>query len=69
MSFIDTYDLQGITTAELATLPESFQIEHFGGTLAPTLQLRVSGRTTEVVAEYEYGLVMVSETESPKCCR
>ncbi|WP_298470611.1 glycoside hydrolase family 68 protein [uncultured Psychrobacillus sp.] len=69
LSFIDTFDLQGITTDELADLPESFRRAHFGGTLAPTLQLRVSGRTTEIVAEYEYGLVMVSETESPKCCR
>ena len=69
LSFIDTYNLQGISTDELSNLPESFQIERFGGTLAPTLQLRVSGRTTEIVAEYEFGLVMVSETESPKCCR
>ncbi len=69
LSFIDNFNLQGITTDELATLPESFRIAHFGGTLAPTLQLRVSGRTTEIVAEYEFGLVMVSETESPKCCR
>ncbi|RPJ93987.1 glycoside hydrolase family 68 protein [Rummeliibacillus sp. TYF005] len=68
LSFIDTYNLQGITTDELSNLPESFQIEHFGGTLAPTLQLRVSGRTTEIVADYDFGLVMVSQTESPKCC-
>ncbi len=69
LSFVDTYNLQGLTTDELATLPESFQIEHFGGTLAPTLQLRVSGTTTEIVWEYDFGLVMVAESESPKCCR
>ena len=69
LSFVDTYDLQGITTAELATLPESFQVEHFGGSLAPTLQLRVSGNMTQIVWEYGFGLVMVSETESPKCGR
>ena len=69
LSFIDTYNLQGITTDELATLPESFQFEHFGGTLAPTLQLRVSGTTTEIVWEYDFGLVMVAESESPKCDR
>ena len=69
LSFIDAYNLQGISTDELATLPESFQVEHFGGTLAPTLQLRVSGTTTEIVWEYEEGLVMASQSESPKCNR
>ncbi|MGM9943620.1 MAG: glycoside hydrolase family 68 protein, partial [Lysinibacillus sp.] len=29
LSFVDTYNLRGITTEELANLPESFQIEHF----------------------------------------
>ena len=48
-------------------LPEQFQYAHFGGTLAQTLQLRVSGRTSEIVNVYPYGLMMVSQTESPKC--
>ncbi|MER2237693.1 MAG: glycoside hydrolase family 68 protein [Psychrobacillus sp.] len=67
LSFIDNFDLQGIPIEEVGFLPEQFQFEHFGGTLAQTLQLAVSGRNTEIIDVYEYGLMMVSETESPKC--
>ncbi len=67
LSFIDNFDLQGIPIEDVGFLPESFQYAHFGGTLAQTLQLSVEGRTTEIVNVYPYGLMMVSETESPKC--
>ncbi|MGM9943619.1 MAG: glycoside hydrolase family 68 protein [Lysinibacillus sp.] len=67
LSFIDNFDLQGIPIEDVGFLPESFQYAHFGGTLAQTLQLAVSGATTEIVDVYAYGLMMVSQTESPKC--
>ncbi len=67
LSFIDNFNLQGIPIDEVGLLPEQFQYAHFGGTLAQTLQLAVSGTTTEIIAVYAYGLMMVSGTESPKC--
>lgn len=70
LSFIDNFNLQGIPIEEVGFLPDAFQYAHFGGTLAQTLQLRVSGETTMISAVYPFGLMMVSETESPKCdCR
>ena len=67
LSFIDNFNLQGIPIDEVGFLPEQFQYAHFGGTLAQTLQLAVSGATTEIINVYAYGLMMVSQTESPKC--
>lgn len=67
LSFIDNFNLQGISIDEVGLLPASFQFAHFGGTLAPTIQLEVSGTTTAVVNELPYGLVMLAQSESPKC--
>lgn len=67
LSFIDNFNLQGIPIEEVGFLPEEFQYAHFGGTLARTLQLSVSGTRTEIVFAYEYGLMMVSQTEHPRC--
>jgi levansucrase len=69
LSFIDNFNLQGIPIEEVGNLPEEFQFAHFGGTLAPTLQLEVTGRTTRIVNELDFGLLTVSQTESPKCNR
>ena len=67
LSFIDNFNLQGISIDEVGLLPAEFQFAHFGGTLAPTIQLEVNGTSTAVVAEYEYGLMMAAQSESPKC--
>ena len=70
ISFIDNFNLQGIPIQDVGLLPSEFQFAHFGGTLAPTLQLEVTGpATTSIVNELEFGLVMLSQTESPKCIR
>ena len=67
LSFIDNFNLQGISIDEGGLLPARFQFAHFGGTLAPTVQLEVSGTETQVVNELDYGLVMLAQSESPKC--
>lgn len=67
LSFIDNFNLQGIPIQEVGNLPAEFQFAHFGGTLAPTLQLEVLDRTTRIVNELAFGLLTVSQTESPKC--
>ncbi|MFD2616318.1 glycoside hydrolase family 68 protein [Terrilactibacillus laevilacticus] len=67
LSFIDNFNLQGIPIEEVGLLPPEFQFAHFGGTLAPTLQLEVLGTRTRIVNELAFGLMTVSETESPKC--
>lgn len=68
LSFIDNFNLQGISIDEVGNLPAEFQFAHFGGTLAPTVQLElVTTTTTEIVAEFQYGLVMLAQSESPKC--
>ncbi|MDF2804350.1 MAG: lsc [Anaerocolumna sp.] len=70
ISFIDNFNLQGIPIQEVGLLPAQFQFAHFGGTLAPTLQLEVTGpTTTSIVNELGFGLVMLSQAESPKCIR
>ncbi|MBP3041640.1 glycoside hydrolase family 68 protein [Bacillaceae bacterium Marseille-Q3522] len=69
-SFIDNFNLQGIPIEEVGLLPAEFQFEHFGGTLAPTLQLEITGpTTTNIVRELEFGLITVSEFEAPKCIK
>ena len=67
LSFIDQFNLQGLSSDEVGTLPAEFQFAHFGGTLAPTVQLEVSGTTTAVVNELPFGLVRLAQSESPKC--
>ncbi|MGG3572363.1 glycoside hydrolase family 68 protein [Bacillus gobiensis] len=67
LSFIDNFNLQGIPIQQVGTLPAEFQFAHFGGTLAPTIQLAVDGATTQIVNELQFGLMTVSQTESPKC--
>ncbi|MCO7175216.1 glycoside hydrolase family 68 protein [Sporolactobacillus kofuensis] len=68
LSFIDNFNLQGISIEEVGLLPDEFQFAHFGGTLAPTLQLKIfPNNTTKIVNELGYGVLTLSQTESPKC--
>ncbi|MBD3109910.1 glycoside hydrolase family 68 protein [Bacillus sp. AGMB 02131] len=67
LSFIDNFNIMGIDIQEVGNLSPEFQYAHFGGTLAPTVQLEVMGNRTRVAAELEYGLVMLAQSESPKC--
>lgn len=70
ISFIDNFDLQGIPIQDVGLLPAQFQFQHFGGTLAPTLQLEVTGpTTTSIVNELGFGLVMLYQAEAPKCIK
>lgn len=73
LSFINYYNLEGIGLNELPSLPDQFVFNHFGGTLAPTLQLSINGTQTQIVNELAQGLVMESSTEgapfTPVCER
>jgi levansucrase len=48
-SFFNYYELGGLTIDDIGDLPVSQQREKFGGTLAPTLRLRIDGGRTRVV--------------------
>ncbi|MFB4168851.1 glycoside hydrolase family 68 protein [Virgibacillus sp. JSM 102003] len=70
-SFVNYFNLEGLTLDEVANQPDQYIFNHFGGVLAPTLQLQVNGLETDIVNELEQGLIMESETEDapfrPKC--
>ncbi|WFT74487.1 glycoside hydrolase family 68 protein [Halobacillus naozhouensis] len=67
LSYINYFELDCIPLSAISNLPSEFQSSHFGGTPAPTLQIEITGNTTQIVDELDYGLVKVSETESPEC--
>ncbi|WP_345243709.1 glycoside hydrolase family 68 protein [Pontibacillus salipaludis] len=73
LSFINYYNLDGVSLDQLPSLPDQFIFNRFGGTLAPTLQLSINGTETQIVNELAQGLVMESSTESapftPRCER
>lgn len=59
ISFINFFDLGGLTEADIGNQPESFQFEHFGGTLAPTLQIDIHEKHTHLFSRnLEEGVVI-----------
>jgi len=65
-SFFNYFDFDGETLDEIAQLPESEQMRRFGGTLAPTLRLDVSGTRTRIIGKLGHWEVpMAGETLPP----
>ncbi|MBC2582621.1 glycoside hydrolase family 68 protein [Clostridium sp. DJ247] len=59
ISFINFFDLGGLTEVDIGSRPESFQFSHFSGTLAPTLQISISGDRTKLInRNLEEGVVI-----------
>lgn len=59
ISFINFFHLSGLTEADIGSKPESFQFSHFGGTLAPALQININGNSTKLInRNLEDGLVI-----------
>ncbi|WP_231572075.1 glycoside hydrolase family 68 protein [Pontibacillus halophilus] len=57
VSFANFSDLDGIGIPEIGQQSEEFQFEHFGGTLAPSVQLSIEGDETEVVETLDQGVL------------
>lgn len=70
-SFVNYFNLEGLPLDEIGNQTDEFIYNHFGGVLAPTLQLQVNGTQTDIVNELAQGLIMESDTEEapfkPKC--
>jgi levansucrase len=54
-SFFNYYDYDRPSMDDVALLSESEQRRRFGGTLAPTVRLRLDGRETEIVGSLDHG--------------
>ncbi|KGX89288.1 levansucrase [Pontibacillus halophilus JSM 076056 = DSM 19796] len=63
-SFVNYFNLEGLSLNEVGNQPDQYIFNHFGGVLAPTLQLTVDNLDTTIVNELAQGLVMESETQS-----
>lgn len=72
-SYVNYFNLGGLTLAEVGNQPPEFIFERFGGVLAPTLLLEINGLETNIINELSQGLIIVSETEEapfpPRCGR
>jgi len=65
-SFFNYFDFAGETLDEIAHLPEAEQLRRFGGTLAPTLRLAVSGVRTEIIGKLgHWEIPMAGESLGP----
>ncbi|MDS0283023.1 glycoside hydrolase family 68 protein [Haloarcula onubensis] len=65
-NFFNYFDFAGDTLDEIAHLPESEQMRRFGGTLAPTLRLTVSGAGTEIIGKLgHWEIPMAGESLPP----
>ncbi|MFA6941373.1 MAG: glycoside hydrolase family 68 protein [Clostridiaceae bacterium] len=59
ISFVNFFNLGRLTEADIGNKPESFELSHFGGTLAPTLQINIDKDHTELINRgLEDGLVI-----------
>ena len=54
-SFFNYYDLGGLSLDDVADLPPEEQFARFGGTLAPTLRVALSGDETRVLGTLDHG--------------
>ncbi|MDQ2052505.1 glycoside hydrolase family 68 protein [Natronolimnohabitans sp. A-GB9] len=64
-SFFNYYDLRGLSLDDVAELPPAEQQRRFGGTLAPTVRLDVSGTDTRVRDVLEHGHLPLPREELP----
>lgn len=66
-SFFQYFDLpDGVELSYVGSQQPEFQLEHFGGTFAPTLALEFDGATTNLVEELDPGVLVrtAAQTES-----
>ncbi|MEZ3142586.1 glycoside hydrolase family 68 protein [Halobaculum sp. MBLA0143] len=54
-SFFNYYDLGGMSLDDVADLPRDEQFARFGGTLAPTLRVALSGDETRILGTLDHG--------------
>ncbi|MBX0359530.1 glycoside hydrolase family 68 protein [Halobacillus sp. Nhm2S1] len=57
ISFINFVELGDVSLVDVGSQPESFQYEHFGGTLAPTLKLKINKNQTQIIKELDDGRI------------
>jgi levansucrase len=64
-SFLGYFDYDRPSLDDVARLPESEQFRRFGGTLAPTLRVRVEGDSTRIVRALEHGRIPLRSEPLP----
>jgi len=64
-SFFNYYDFDADSMDRVADLPESEQMRRFGGTLAPTLRLRVEGTHTEILGTLDHWQIPLPDEDLP----
>jgi levansucrase len=65
-SFVNYTEYDRESLDDVAFLPESEQRRRFGGTLAPTVRLRLDGRRTRVVGTLEHGHLPLPDEPLPE---
>ncbi|WP_129112805.1 glycoside hydrolase family 68 protein [Halegenticoccus tardaugens] len=65
-AFFNYFDFDRPSLDDVAHLPESEQLRRFGGTLAPTVRLRLDGRRTRVVGTLDHGHLPLPDEELPE---
>jgi levansucrase len=57
ISYIDYTDVDGMSIQEIGEQSPEYQIEHFGGKLAPSIKLSMAGDQTSVLHEKHQGVL------------
>lgn len=57
ISFLNYYDLDGLSVSEIGNMSSEYQFNHFGGTLAKTLKLSIRGDRTKVITDLQQGRI------------
>lgn len=65
-SFFNYFDYDRPSLDDVAFLPEGEQFRRFGGTLAPTVRLELSGDRSRVVGELDHGHLPLPSEELPE---
>jgi levansucrase len=65
-SFVNYTEYDRESLDDVALLPESEQFRRFGGTLAPTVRLRVDGRRTRVAGTLDHGHLPLPDEPLPE---
>lgn len=65
-SFVNYTEFDRPSLDDVAFLPESEQRRRFGGTLAPTLRLRLDGDRTRIVGTLDHGHLPTADEELPE---
>jgi len=65
-SFFNYYDLRGLSLDDVAGLPPEEQQRRFGGTLAPTLRIELSGTETRILGTLDHGHLPLPDEDLPR---